>query len=54
MSVAFDLAYERVRGRWLLFGVSINVTPATQAKQGDNPPAAGNKVRPKPKIPKAN
>ena len=54
MSVAFDLAYERVRGRWLLFGVSIKVTPATQAKQGDDPPAAGNKVRAKPRFPRGN
>ncbi len=54
MSVAFDLAYERVQGRWLLFGISIKVTPATQAKQGDKPPAAGKKVRAKPRIPRGN
>ena len=34
LQVSFDFSYQRVQGRWLLFGVSINTTRATQAKQG--------------------
>ena len=36
LKVSFDFSYQRVQGRWLLFGVSINTTPATQAKKGGN------------------
>ncbi len=40
LKVSFDFSYQLIQGRWLLFGVSITATPATQAKKGGKQPTA--------------